>query len=209
VAKNIENRVDDSFKSDDKDSLKFYLSSLAVAWKERADGIRRSSILAIILMAVFELLLRGTLKQVALGPFVFSNVTIVTVFIPTAVAYFYYEAFDNAIAFEDAEEAYAQALKIWNPDAGENELYLTLKPRAPAYWLSEGLGTLAPGARVQSIGNSIIGLVAILGPLCFEGFAFYQLFGVLHAGNALLWINATLSCMLLVIAIWQWLAWSS
>jgi hypothetical protein len=208
VAKGIRTRVNESFNSDDKDSLKYILDSLTVSWKDHADGIRRSGILMIVLIALFELLVRGLVKQVTLGPLVLSSTTTITIFVPTVIAYFYYESFRYGMAFEDAVNAYAQVLKMWNSAAEENDLWTILIPRTPAFWPAVSASEISYGGRIEGTIGITVGVVTIFGILGFEGYAFYQLYNVPQVIHPLLWINAVLTALLLLATLVQWLTWS-
>ena len=128
AGKSIRDRINDSFSTDDKDSLKYYLDSVAGAWKDYADGIRRSATIMLILIAVFELLLSNSAQRVTFGPVVLTGVTTVITFIPTVVAYFYYESWTYLIAFGDISKVYSTVFAIWNPTAEENDLDAVLQP---------------------------------------------------------------------------------
>jgi len=209
MSKSITNRVNESFDSADKESLKFYLGSLTAAWKDRADGIRRSATLMVILIIVFELLLRGSLKQVTVGPLVLSGTAIIAVFMPTGVAYFYFEAFRNTIAFEDTGHVYTATFRKWNESAEKNDLDLILEPQTPAFFpAGRGSSFLSSGGRVADIIDNVVAVIAIFGTLAFEGYAFYQLYGDSHVSRILLWINLALSVLLLFSTLLRWLTWS-
>src|SRR5262249_38483978 len=85
MAKSINDRVRASFSSDDRDSLKYYLDSTITASKSYADGMRRSATFMLVLIAVFELLVGGVVKQVTIGPFVFTGITTILAFAPSAI----------------------------------------------------------------------------------------------------------------------------
>src|SRR5215813_2320717 len=146
MAKSIRYRVRASFSTDDRDSLKYYLDSTITTSRSYADGIRRSATFTLILIAIFELLLGGVVKQVTIGPFVFTGVTTILAFAPSAIAYFYYESCTQSVMFGIIICAYLVAFNIWNDEAGKNDLGLILVPPTPAFFPGSGFnkGTVSP-----------------------------------------------------------------
>ena len=199
MAKSIKDRVRASFSSDDKDSLKYYLDSTIAASKSYADGMRRSATFMLILIAVFELLVEGVVKQVTIGPFVFSGITIILAFAPSAIAYFYYESCTQAVIFGIIVRAYIAVFEIWNDKAGENDLDLILLPPTPAFFPGSGFnrGAVSSTEGLLSGLGLVFRLPFIFGVPIFEAYAFYQLFNIRHTSSVLLWLNVFLTTGLL------------
>jgi hypothetical protein len=201
VAKSIRDRVRASFSSEDRDSLRYYLDSLITVAKSYADGLRRSASFMIILIAVFELLLKGVIKQVTIGPFVFTGITTILAFGPSVIAYFYYESCSQSVIFGVILRTHRAAFRIWNEDAARNELDIILAPPTPAFFYSGGTPRESVSLTVGFISRAGLAFRYLfgLGPLFFEAYAFYQLFNVRHAPDVLLWLNAVPTfCFLLM-----------
>jgi hypothetical protein len=207
VAKSIEARIKtsfpspDSFTKDNKESLTFYLQTLMTTGKDYADGIRRSAALMLVLMAAFELLLRGAIKQTTIGPLVLSSTTSIEAFMPTGVAYFFYDALNCGINYEIVLSAYTAAFSAWNATAEVNDLDVIVRPRIPPYFVASGGSSpgISPFADLMSRIQGSFVVVILLGPALFMAYAFYQLSGLLHGSSVLLWVNIIISVLLLTI----------
>jgi hypothetical protein len=205
VAKSIEDRVKDSFSPDDKESAKYYLDVLTNTLKDYADGIRRSAALMLGFMAVFELVLKGIIKQTTIGPFVLSGSTFIAAFMPTAVAYFFYDALNSGLSYERIQKAYTSVFAIWNSAAVDNDLNMLSKPRTPPYFAAGDPGHPGISAWADLVYKiqDDFGWVVVVGPILFEGYAFYQLFELSHLSSILVWVNAAVSTILLAVSYWQ------
>jgi hypothetical protein len=211
VARGTKLRVEGSFSSADKESVAFYLQSLMATEKDYADGLRRSGALMLILAAVFELLLRGVIKQTTIGPLVLSSTKNLEVFVPTAVAYFFYDALNCGVNYEIVASVYTETFAVWNATAEANDLDVIIRPRTPAYFPAGGgrRTGISPFADLIAKIQSAFVVVVLLGPALFLGYAFYQLFGLLHPSSILLWVNVLISTALLVMGYWQGFALAS
>ena len=199
IAESIRERINESLSSSDRDSLTYYLETTRAAQKEYADSLRRSATLMVLLMAVFELLVRGKLKQVTVGPFLLSNATTITAFIPAVVAYFYYDCISTAICYENALSAYSGTFAIWNKVAEQNDLDILVYPRAPQY-MSAGYASQAttlPEYKTMINVNDFFAVLALFVPIAYFCYAFYQLAVILQPYSVLLWVNVTIAVLFL------------
>ncbi len=206
MTKSIKTRIEDSFFSDDKESVKYYLDALAATLKDHADGIRRPAALMLGLMAAFQLLLRGLIKEINIGPLVLSSTGLIVSFIPTVVAYLYYDAIGCAINYENTADVYAHAFAVWNNAAESNDLDALVRPRTPPYFPASGgiRSSISRFAQTEyNIRFATFILLGLLAPIGFQVYAFYQLFGVLHPSSILLWLNASATALLLTAAFWE------
>jgi hypothetical protein len=212
MPKSMQTRIEEALKSSDKDSVKYYLDTLATVWKDYADGLRRSATLMVVLIVVFELLLKGIVRQANVGPFVISGTRAIEPFVPTGIAYFYYDSLNCAMNFENIAEAYRFTFRIWNRMAEFNDLDVIAQPRTPPFFpagraITSDLSD--SGRAAYHVRLVTLAMLGILSPILFEVYAFGQLYRLLHASSILLWVNVSLTLLQLAAIIWQLVIFSS
>jgi hypothetical protein len=198
--RSLETRINESFPSDDKESIRYYLDAVMASLKAHAEKARHSTSVMLVFMAAFELLLRGTVKQATFGPFVLSGFTTIEAFVPLAVTYFYYETLLAIKDYEHLSSVYCYVFGLWNPVGDENDLDVYVQPPVPLYVPRTMIGQSdLPGADIAKKTHNATALLLTFLPLFFIGYAFYQLFHLLHPSSLLLWINVAISTLVLLL----------
>ena len=89
MTKSPKDRIKDSFSKDDRESIAKYLDWARSAILDYCQALRRSATILVIVVAIFELIAYSKNQTISVGSFVIARNSIVFLFLPVLVAYFF------------------------------------------------------------------------------------------------------------------------
>src|SRR5215207_4740111 len=88
----ISERVRDAFADDkSRDFAETYLNEALTSLRDTQTQFRRTMLLLIFVILLFELLARASVREVSIGPLKLSDYSLLYKLLPLAIAYLYYE----------------------------------------------------------------------------------------------------------------------
>jgi hypothetical protein len=206
MAKKLKQRIIDSFPEGDREGAKQYLDWIRSALTDVSANLRRSVMLMILLMAVFEFIIQSRRSSFTLAGFSVAEGSIVLKFIPALVAYLYLQSFVYSHRAAVLRDAFADTLARWSPEAEKNDLGFLLRPVHTLFW-SEGWPTSEENRlridEVERRTSFVFMAIIMIGSLIFLTQAYYVLFPDRALANYVLWstsLSITLYC--LVATLW-------
>jgi hypothetical protein len=130
---NITRRITDSFVNKDEEQVTKYLDWLYSRITDYSQSMRRTSLLVLLLIAIFELVNGPGAVQVSLGSFRISKGSIILIFIPALVAYLYLQVWIDTMKGEDLEKVFQTAFGCWWQTGKENNLHEFIVPPTPLF----------------------------------------------------------------------------
>lgn len=205
MAKKLDERVKEAFTENDKEQAIKYLDWLRPTILDYAASIRRSSLVMILLVAIFELVISAKDIKITIGSFQVARGSIVLVFLPPLIAYLYMQAFWDTVRADYLREAFVAIFKIWSPKAEKNDFDDLLTPSQLMYFSVIGGSfheeTKRRIDKLEDSASSIFVVSVIFGVVAFEGQAYFVLFPH-HLGEAFTWtisLCITIFCLCITV----------
>jgi hypothetical protein len=203
MARSIEDRAKDSFGNDDRESVSKYLDWVRTTLIDYAQNNRRMATLLLIVVAIFELVAYSRNSKIIIGSFVVERSSVVLDFLPTLVAYLFFQIAADANKADRLRKLFSEVFKIWSVEAEKNDLDVSLMGPAPLYWNPTGGTTRESNTyssdRAEEFGSMAMMIVILIGVLAFEVQAYCVLFAP-SGSKLVLWIIGlivTLFCLTL------------
>jgi hypothetical protein len=204
MTKTQEQKVLDSFDKSDHEDVTKYLDWLLATISGISQNIRRMATIALLLIAIFEIIAQSPSVQFTLGTSHITRNSIVFTFIPAVVAYLYFQVVVDTANLDQASATFQAAFKQWSAKAEENDLQLWVTPSMPAYW---NFGVTSKTAfqksydRVELSVSVFLTIAILLGTLVFEGLAYDALFSPNLSHNIPWFISVCISFFFLSSAV--------
>jgi len=206
--KSVRQRILDSFQGDKATvEAKEYSEKVFSAWKDVSASLSRSALLIFLLIAVFELLVyQSTATIISIGTFTFVNSSTVQIVLPIVITFVIYDGFRLSARWLRLERAYVTLTEIYAQRQRDNALDLLIEPNLPSVW---GIGTFGLGSTgeksadefMRNVNRTMSRIMMFAVPLIFECQAYYRLFQKFGYHNALLWISAIITIILILCVI--------
>jgi len=191
--KTPEEKVNDAFDSATLTGFGLkYLELLYGNWADMMRALRRTILLAVILVASFLLLSDAKSASFTIGPLKTSNIAAVLTLIPAITSFLTFEAIDLTLSGAYYREV-SSALweRLYRP-IFENNLEVLLEPMTTFAW---GMGTSMglssqKSKRIESLVDAsgiAMAVVTVLGILAFLVYAYWRLYEHSHTS----WIVVT------------------
>lgn len=174
--KDIKDRIKDAFADDDREGVRQYVEWLRAALSDVSANLRRTVLLLLALIAVFEFVVESQNSAYVIAGFRVDRGSIVLQFIPALVAYLYLQAVVNTSVIRQLDAAFTLTLEKWSSRVVENDLDLLIGPDYPLFWTpfrSKRLEGIYPGGRMVNMANGFIGFAIFIGVLIFEVQAYF------------------------------------
>jgi hypothetical protein len=198
--------------SDSVESANRYLEALRKVWADVARSIARSVTLSLVVAGLFLLLVSNPKGTFSLGELKLTNSWLVLVTLPTVFAYLFMEIVFLSIRYDDLADLHTSVVRQVDPDLAEYELQEFLRPST--FGLNPGSDARLPANQnsytdLMDLSAGILVLVLLVGELALEGYAYSLLFSRYGFTNAVLWVSALVSFLLIVIGVIALLQWGS
>jgi hypothetical protein len=195
MARSIQQRVDNSFDNEDRENVAQYLDWLRNSMSECASSLRRTVLIALLLIAAFELIVESPNARIAIGDFEIYKGSIILLFLPLAVACLYIQMTSDSNRLSAMGKAFGYAFEKWSRNGSDNDLQFFIRPAMPIYWAigegSERADNRRPGYRIASVASLSLITFITLGAIAFEVQAYILLYQQQHNSHWPLWV---LSC---------------
>jgi hypothetical protein len=186
MPKNIRDGVKSSFSSSEDRSQEVateqalkYMEALRPVLKDYSRAGARSGLLVLTLAVVFELLHRSIISEVRIGGVLIKDLSFLRIFLPPAIAYFFFDGVSNSCRYDRLAEAHSAAFSVWNRTAESLDLDSLVEPAVPLYWLTGGGlrdEQMDRFDKLQTAAAVAIGCGLLLGLCAFEIYAYVVLF---------------------------------
>jgi hypothetical protein len=181
-----------------------YLAELLVTWRDIEKGVSRNLVLLLLAGAAGVLVGRHQVAALSLGFIKVTNIGWLTVAIPVVFAYLYSSLWSLASESAVCRGVFDGVTRAIWPAASAAKLEMALYPYSPlpskvkTETLLSATTAMTPTSLLVSATNWVKVLILLLAPLGVEGYLFYLTYQEFGAHNALLWVSATISTLLLV-----------
>jgi hypothetical protein len=195
MAKNIQERVTDSFAKSDRDDVREYLTWLRSSIGDNSQSVRRLVLFILLLIAAFELVSESPVISVTLGTFRIYRGSIVAVFIPALVSYLYLQCQIETAHLGLMQRTFSRVFQLWTPEAEANDLDKLARPGLPLFWNLDPnpRQNLGLADKLQYLLGGVFFLLIFLGTAIFELRAYYLLSRPPFAHHALWSVSAAFS----------------
>jgi hypothetical protein len=197
--KGLRSRLDAAFPDGDEASAEKFLEKLYPVWKDITDSMRRSVLLLVLAVVVFELLNRSVVEEASVGPLKIKDLQLLQTAIPIFVAYVFYDLVTLAFRWTETELVFAGVMKRCYKQLYNNEFELLLYPPTPSMFALATIPSVPTYRHKQLVSRSegfIVGSVLGL-PLLFQAYGFFQLFR--HGEPTIfIWISFLFSSLLIL-----------
>jgi hypothetical protein len=180
----------------DESSLVFasqFVESLRASMKDIAEVTRRAVILGLLTAAMFELINRAAVVDVAIGPLRVQDLSLIHKVLPVIFSYLVYDASALALRYVYCEKAYFEIMDLTHHDIRQSGLdYLSL-PFTPSLFgpfLVDAQNRLERAAIVL---RRIFRVTALLSSLAVELYLVTKLLTIYGYRDFLTWCAALLS----------------
>ncbi len=176
-----------------------YLETIRSNWRYVESIVKRTVLLALLLMAIFELMSQSSIQEVTLGPVKLTNLTLIYKFLPLAISFCFYYLM-NLIQMQITYSVIHRRImnQVYSPiSMNKIESFLP-----PPYTSIFGDITFIPKQYklyvvVEHI-STVIAFGVIFGALVFEIYAFQRLFTAFGSADILVWCILGGSLLLLL-----------
>ena len=203
MRKSIQQRIDDSFDDSDREQVAKYIDWLQASANDTLQNLRRSAALALLLVAIFEVIAQSPKSPVTIAEFRITRDSVVFTFLPAIVAYLYFQLLVNSVRTDRLTSLIEAAFKKWSAKGGANDLHAWIVQMSPLYW-NVGMPTSSEfqgrADRLEDGVSQGIVIAILFGVLAFEGQAYYILFNPELSKNVLWFISVCISFSLLLFA---------
>jgi len=145
-------------------------------WREAVSSFGRTAILTVILIVIFELLLRAAISKASIGPFEISDLSLIRIAIPVAVAYNFYDLASLTYYILAFDTLYGNLMRVHYPLLAATRLDYFLSPRSPSLTGSDLFGHVSPNKTFIGRVSDYLGLSVVVGFVAFEIYAYYVQF---------------------------------
>jgi len=205
--KRASQRINDSFDASDREDIYRFLDWVRSAISERSQQLRRTVTIAILLIAVFEVVIQSPRTEVALGSFRLYRGSFVLQFVPVLIAYLYYQLVIDSCHLNEMQDISAAAFSKWSSKGYENGLHPLIQSPMPSYWNITGAQPDLTLSKIETTAEYIFVILILLGVPAFEAQAYYALYdsSTVHV----LWIASVIvSTIFCVMAIWHFIVYN-
>jgi hypothetical protein len=162
----------DAFEGDPAAAGEF-LDDLRDVWKDVPFAIGRSITRALVLIAIFELLVRGGIDKASVSGLEITDLSLLRLAIPALVAYHFYDIIAMSLIHLDFEAVHKKVLEIAQPGLAKTGLGYFHQPRQPsvvgASFFNGGPGRLS--SFITKTGDVLfLGLLGLL--IAFQYYAY-------------------------------------
>lgn len=180
--KSFYQRAYGAFDSKDHEDICKYLDWLRLQLSEYSQGVRRSIVVTLLLMAIFELIIESPKSQVSIASFRVTRSSIVLVFIPAIVSFMYFQVLVDSTRLIALQQAFVGLFNAWSPRASSNDLDIWIQPPQALFWnvgwaaATYESRTIHAFEAVEAWAARILIVLVLLGGLAFEIQAYYVLY---------------------------------
>jgi hypothetical protein len=169
-----------------------YLKDLRESWRNIDLALGRSIMVAILAMAVFELLARSAINKAVFSGFEIKDLSLIRTALPVIVAYYFYDLSVLFYVDSEFEKAHSRIIEILHEDISKENVDYFIRPRQPSI-----LGALLPARenRVTKVFNTTFGISLYAGIFLFEIYAYYLEFTRLRSDLVLIVAALVLSAL--------------
>lgn len=201
MPKYIYERVQESFKEDDRENIFRYMDWLRSTMQDYTQNMRRIATGALLLVALFELVANSRNSSVSIGSFRIARGTVVFDVLPIVVAYLVLQIIIDVNKVDQLQGVFSEAFKIWSEKAKANDLDLLPHGPVPLYWnptasmTRPGRDNMHMSDKVDIVASFTLSWGLVLAVLAFEAHAYYIL---LPSPPSVLWfisLGCTLFCL--------------
>ena len=201
TAKTLKRRVFDSFPEGASEDAEQYLEWLRSTLSDISANLRRTVIVLITLMAVFEIIIDTSRATFTLAGFSISKGSITLQFIPALISYLYLQVNTDSTRISYLHRTLGFTMARWSALAEENDLDVLIRPYYPLYyrphWTSGSVGRYR-GDKATSIASGVLGMMVQIIPLAFTVQAYWVLFQGHSVSHYVIWslsLTITLFCL--------------
>jgi hypothetical protein len=197
--KRLRLRIRDAFENEESSYADEFAESIRANLRDLSNVLTRTTLLALGLCAVFELLSRAGTK-VEFGGIEISDTALVQKLLPVAISYLFYEQGILSLKWTDLVTTNEELTDRFHRGVRENEIDTFLYPRLLAFWDFEKVSrkTYHPVERFDAAVTSTLVVLALAVPVIFEAYAFFRLFTQFGGRDIVLWPSLLVSGLLVV-----------
>ena len=208
----IKSRVREAFTENDEPDAEAawrYMDALRPAWRETAQSVRRTGLLILGVIVLFELVRRGDIADIKFGGVQIEDISQWLAVLPPLVGYLFLSLSRDSVHLDDIYHAHTSAFAVWHPAAEKLDLDTFLQPQTPLYVPTGGSQRdehMDAGHRlVDRLSVLILVLLVLLVPVAFTAYAGYVLIDT--TSNVVACISTAAAALLVgsAIAVW-WMA---
>jgi hypothetical protein len=126
--------ADDIFQDIAREDMVQYMEWLRSAIGELIQSLRRTVALALLLMAIFELVIGSRALKLSVGSFTISSGSVVIVFIPAVISYLYLQVMSDTVELQSRQRTYLDMFYKWSPRGSWARLASWVFSPLPIYW---------------------------------------------------------------------------
>jgi hypothetical protein len=200
-------RVSSAFDKDSHEDITQYLDWLRDAIASCVNDLRRTVLITLLLIAIFELVLESpesSASHISIGSFEISKGSVTLLFIPMLVAYLYFQMQVESVRLYTLRHVFSVAFSKWSSKAAENDLDVFIHPAMPVYWDVYGNAEDKTNRPLTTYVESIAALpfmvVIIVGVVGFEIQAYSSLRRQSSTNHSLWLISASVASFCIIIA---------
>jgi hypothetical protein len=185
MPKNVNQRVEDSFTTDDpnvdnREDMSKYMDWLLPTMQSYTQNMRRMATAILLLIAVFEFVAHSRSIKLSVESFPISRGSVVFNILPVVVAYLALQIITDVNKADRLNWVFTAVFKRWSPSAGKNDLDKLLYAPESLYWSwhtkwAEKENMYASDNQ-ELIASRVLSVGLLLGVLAFEADAYYVLF---------------------------------
>jgi len=198
-----EQRISNTFDNNDHDDIARYLDWLRNTIADCVTGLRKEVLLALLLMVIFELILKSPGVRINLGSFEIVKGSIVLQFIPALVAFLFFQIIVDSARLFTLRRVFGTAFSKWSNEGHVDDLDFFILPNMPVYWDIAGGSESRinrPLARnVELIAATFFMFLILFGLISFEAQAYYLLYRQPSSSQILWLISACVTGFCLII----------
>jgi hypothetical protein len=209
----MSSRIADSFGADDEERILKYLDWLRSVSIDYVQSIRRTAVILVFLVAVFELVANSRDARITVSSFDVTRGSVVLIFLPALISYLYLQIASDTVKADRVIVAFMEAEKIWAPSAAQNDLDVLLMGSQPIF-----LNVFAGRQRTvnrqradtaEEVASATFLVIFYLGVFAFVAQAYYVLFST-HIATLIAWsVSLCVAIFCLVFSAIIWLAGAS
>src|ERR1700733_11512401 len=115
-------RINESFDGADRDDIVKYAEWARSTVMDYSQALRRSAAIIVIAVAIFEVVAYSKNQAIQVASFTVTRNSVVLVFLPAFVAYFFFQLTADHNRFYQTGMLYEQAFLLWCEKGGKNDL---------------------------------------------------------------------------------------
>ena len=180
MKKSYADRIKESFDGASRDDIVKYVEWARSTAMDYTQALRRSAAIMVIAVAIFEVVAYSKNQTIQVASFTVARNSLVLVFLPAFVAYFFFQVTADHNRIFQLEDLYEQAFLLWCEKGGKNDLDTPLLGPSPLYWNVTAdhyyVENISRADKIENFGGLVMMVVIFFGIIAFEGQAYYIIF---------------------------------